>query len=62
LSYGEADLAIALLPSKDEVTLLQMDGQLTKHEVMELLHMAKEACHKIYEMQKKTLKNKYEGV
>ena len=47
-NYGEADLAIALLPSKDEVTLLQMDGQLTKHEVMELLHMAKESCHKIF--------------
>lgn len=59
---GQADLAIALMPTKNLVTLLQMDGELTKEEVVTLLGMAKIACQKIYEVQKKTLKEKYQGV
>ncbi|MFH0711108.1 MAG: exosome complex exonuclease Rrp41 [Candidatus Aenigmatarchaeota archaeon] len=58
--HGEADMAIAMIPSKNLVTLLQMDGILTKEEILKLLKMGKEACQKIYEMEKKALKEKYE--
>jgi len=58
-NYSEADTAIAMMPSKGLITLLQMDGRLTKEEVMELLKKAEEVCKKIYEMQKKTLLEKF---
>ncbi len=60
-NFGEADVAVAMLPSKDEVSLLQMDGQLTKEEMVTLLNMAKDACSKIYAEQRKALEKKYTG-
>ncbi|MBS3055180.1 MAG: exosome complex exonuclease Rrp41 [Candidatus Aenigmarchaeota archaeon] len=59
-NFGEADLGYAMIPSKNMVTLLQMDGALTKEELVTLLNMAKESCKKIYEMEMKVLKEKYE--
>jgi len=56
---SEADIAFAILPNKDEVGLLQMDGILTKEELIELLNLARNSCKKIYELQEKTLKEKY---
>lgn len=56
---SEADIAFAILSGKDEVTLLQMDGILTKEELVELLNLARNSCKKIYELQKKTLREKY---
>lgn len=58
---SEVDIAFAILPNKDEVTLLQMDGLLTKEEFIKLLDLAKNSCKKIYELQKKTLREKYKG-
>jgi len=56
---SEADLSFGMLPTKDEVVLLQMDGRLTKAELLKLLDLAKENCLKIYELQKRVLKGKY---
>lgn len=56
---SQADIAFAILPSKDEVTLLQMDGILTKEEFIKLLNLARDSCNKIYELQKKALREKY---
>ena len=53
---SEADLAIAMLPSKREITLLQMDGNLTKKEVMELISQAVNAGKEIYEKQRTALR------
>jgi len=61
-NYSEADMAVAMMPSKGEITLLQMDGRLTKEEVMTLLRKAEETCKKIYEMQKQTLYEHYKTV
>jgi len=61
-NYGEADMAVAMMPNKKKITLLQMDGILTKEEIMELLDMAVKSCEKIYEKQKKVLKEKYKRV
>ncbi len=57
----EADVSFAMMPSKNKITLLQMDGLLTKEELLKLINMAKETCLKIYEKQKETLKNKFKG-
>lgn len=56
---GEADLPIAYLPNKDEITLMQMDGDMTPKEYEEAVDLAVEGCMKVYEIQKKALKEKY---
>jgi len=58
---SEADMAFAMLPNKEVISLLQMDGALTKDEILKLLQLAKESCMKIYEIQKKVLKESYKG-
>lgn len=58
---GEADVPVAIMPRTGEITLLQMDGQLTKEEFEQALDLAKEGCMKISEEQKKAIKNRYGG-
>ena len=59
---GTADIPIAIIPSTGEMTLLQMDGEITKEELVSALNMAKEAIKGINEIQKQALKNKFEVV
>ena len=54
-----ADIPVATMPNSSEITLLQMDGQISKEELKKVLEMAKKTCKKIYEVQKKALKEKY---
>ena len=56
-----ADIPLAMIPKSGEVTLLQMDGLLSKEQLKEALEMGKKACDEIYEIQKKALKAKYVG-
>ncbi len=56
---GEADLPVALMPKSNAISLLQMDGALSLDEFNRAVEIATEACRKIYEMQKQTLKEKY---
>lgn len=56
---SECDMSFAIMPSKNKVTLLQMDGRITKEEFSKLLKIAKDACLKIYELQKDALRKKY---
>ena len=58
-NFGEADMGYAMIVPSDEVTLLQMDGVLTREEVLKLFKMARDTCKKIYEMQKGALKENY---
>src|SRR3990172_5751766 len=57
-NYGQADMPIAMTPDGN-ITLLQMDGHLTKEEFREGLEMAKKGCLEIYERQKAALYEKY---
>jgi len=59
---SEADMSFAMLSTKKKITLLQMDGNVSKEELMILLNLAEKSCEKIYEMQKKALKEKYKRV
>jgi len=54
-----ADIPIAITPNSNKITLLQMDGLISKDELKNLLEMGKKACKDIYEIQKKALKDKY---
>ncbi len=58
---SEADVAFAMMANKNLITLLQMDGLLTKEELMQLLDTAKKTCKRIYEMQRDSLLEKYKG-
>ena len=55
---GEAatDFPIAKLANTDKYTLLQMDGNIQPHIVPKAIALADKACEKIYEIQKKALK------
>jgi len=59
-----ADIPIAILPNSGKITLLQMDGEVSKEQLKEAIGLGKKACAKIYEIQKRALKDKYkvEGV
>ena len=59
---GVADVPVALMPSVDAITLLQMDGILTFDEFEKAVNLALEGCRKIYQMQKEALKTKYVSV
>jgi len=54
-----ADIPIAMVPSTGMITLLQMDGELTKEQLMEGFELVKPVMMKINEIQKKALKEKY---
>ncbi len=55
-----ADIPIAVIPSTGELSLLQMDGEISKEELMRALDIGKKACMEINELQKKALKEKYQ--
>jgi exosome complex component RRP41 len=54
------DIPVAVLPNLDKISLLQMDGGITKEDLKKALELAKKTCSKIYEVQKHALKKKYE--
>lgn len=56
---GMGDIPVALLPRNEEVTLLQLDGEITQEELKKAVELGIKACRQIYEVQKKALKEKY---
>jgi len=56
-----ADIPMAVIPSTGMVTLLQMDGIITKEDLNELLQMGVKACQEIYQIQRKALTDRYKG-
>ncbi len=57
--HDGADIPVAVLPNSGKVTLLQMDGEVTRDQIKECILKAREACKKIYELQKKALKDRF---
>lgn len=53
---GATDCAIAKLGNADEITLMQMDGKIQPELMNDVIKLATDACHEIYEVQKKALK------
>lgn len=58
-NFGSADMPLAVMPRTNHITLLQMDGELTKDDCKKLVELSMSACKKIYEVQKAALKSKY---
>ncbi len=66
LTYNEeafdgvvSDVPIAMVHNTKEITLLQMDGEISKESVAKALEMGKAAVDKVYEVQAAALKEKY---
>jgi exosome complex component RRP41 len=57
-NFGQADMPIAMTPS-GEITLLQMDGKLTRDEFRQAIELAMKGCREIYEIQRMCLIDKY---
>ncbi len=67
LSYDEeaydgvvSDVPIAILPNTEEIVLLQMDGEISKENLLKAVKLGKKVCKDVYEIQKKAIKEKYE--
>jgi exosome complex component RRP41 len=66
LAYNEdshengVDIPIAMLHNSGQISLLQMDGEISVEELKKAFEMVKGACDKIYEVQKNALKQKFE--
>ncbi|MFZ3168515.1 MAG: exosome complex exonuclease Rrp41 [Candidatus Methanoperedens sp.] len=60
-NYGQADMPIAMTPD-GKITLLQMDGHLTRDEFREGLEMAKKGCLEIAQLQRAALMEKYSSL
>jgi len=58
-NYGQADVPLAIVPSTDEIVLLQMDGNMTREELDYGLDMAFKAAHEVSDLQKDALMRKY---
>lgn len=56
------DMPVAFLPNSSELVLLQMDGLFSKKEYNEAINLALKGANDVYEIQKETLKKKYEQV
>lgn len=54
-----ADIPIAMMPRTERITLLQMDGEITKEELLGALELTKKVCKDIFEIQKQALKDKF---
>lgn len=56
---GATDMPVAMIPDKDMITLLQMDGEIMPEQIDEAISKVKGALLRIQELQIKALKDKY---
>ncbi|WP_297475224.1 exosome complex exonuclease Rrp41 [Thermococcus sp.] len=58
-NYGESDVPVAIMPLKNDITLLQMDGYLTREEFIEAVKLAIKGAKAVYQKQREALREKY---
>ncbi len=56
-----SDIPLAMLHNTKEISLLQMDGEISRDDLVKSLELAKIAMEKIYEVQKQALLAKFTG-
>jgi len=57
--FGQADMPVAIAPSLGLVTLLQLNGVLTKEEFSEALRLAFVGANQVYEKAREALRDRY---
>src|SRR4030042_1552371 len=58
-NFGQADMPMGYVPNTGEIVLLQMDGDLTQEEFEKAVKMNVEACKKVHELQRDSLRRRY---
>ncbi|HZW57794.1 MAG TPA: exosome complex exonuclease Rrp41 [Nitrososphaerales archaeon] len=58
---GQADMPVALMPMTNQITLLQLDGQLNDEEFSKAFSWALDGCKRVYQLQREALVGKYFG-
>jgi len=58
-SLGATDVPVALIPCMDKISLLQLDGPISRENLKKLLETGKKKCLEIYKVQQEALKKKY---
>ena len=56
---GAVDIPIAMVPRTGEITLLQLDGEISKKDLKECIEFARKGCDQIYAVQQEALRAKY---
>lgn len=59
-NYGEADIPIAMASHSKNLTLLQLDGKVTREEFKKAVEMAKKGCENILKAQENALRGYYQ--
>ena len=59
-NFGQSDMPIAISHKDKKLLLVQMDGLLTREEVIKMLEMAERGCDKVHELQAEALKRFYQ--
>ena len=56
---GATDVPVAFTSRDGQVTLLQLDGNISRKELKEALEMGQKSCEEIFKLQKDALKERY---
>jgi len=56
---GATDIPMAYIPNTDKISLLQLDGEIDKDKLIEVLELGKKMCIEIDKVQRKALKDKF---
>ncbi|MFH1785732.1 MAG: exosome complex exonuclease Rrp41 [Candidatus Micrarchaeota archaeon] len=59
-NLGQSDMPMAISHREKKILLIQMDGLLTKQEIVDMVEMAERGCEKINKIQSDALKKFYE--
>ncbi len=57
--WGEADMPVAMMPSLGQITLLQLNGNMTPSEFKAGIELAMKGISQIYEMERNALRNRF---
>ena len=58
---GATDIPLAFTGRGKQISLLQLDGEVTKDELIKAIELGKKGCEEILEVQKKALQDYYKG-
>lgn len=58
-NFGQSDMPLAISHRDRKLLLVQMDGMLTREEVIKAIEMAESGCDKVHEIQAEALKGFY---
>lgn len=56
---GAVDIPVAMMPRTGKITLLQLDGEVSKNHLADALALVKKACTEIYAVQQQALATRY---